>query len=186
MALLNEDCFLQLASWCESIPDVVHIWIGLCLAKRGMSADSGFWRLFLKEYYKRYGGGVDLAGSIIRAGLRLDEQDGLQLLKKLYMRRKCSRSGCMIIFREIENFWGQCHFHPGGLRNGWSLTCCRGLSFQSALGCKVGFHDGSLHESIYSIRCERQILPPISKGGPPPNVTRTELSDQLMIKLPKI
>lgn len=194
--MLSDDCFLQLASWCETARDVVHVWIALCLSKRGMGVTSHVWQLYLKGHYERLQGD-DLEGAMMRAGMRLDEQEdpagGLRLVERLYSVRKCGRSGCLERYREINNVSGCCQFHPGRLRNG-ALTCCKAKF--SSTGCKRGWHDGSLYESIYSARSSADAPAPASLLPPAAGATpmlaslsasaQPSKSSSVTLKLPKI
>jgi hypothetical protein len=152
--LISEDCFFELSLWCSSPRDVVALWIALCFSRHGIKEDSRFWIRFMRSYWTLRDRNKDeeaLDAALFRSGLRLDSLSGLKLLGRLCIERKCSRSGCLVKFREVENLADSCWYHHGKLRKG-VLTCCKASSFRSKRGCKSGFHMGSLFEEIFRNR----------------------------------
>ena len=77
----------------------------------------------------------------------------LELMKELFKDRKCGRSGCCSVYREINNNKEACTYHSGTLRAGIKLSCCRAKNFR-APGCKHGFHNGTFFNVLYSARPE--------------------------------
>ena len=55
-----------------------------------------------------------------------------------------------MIYKETDNGPAACSWHNGKMIRG-TLTCCKETSFKKE-GCKRGWHDGALYESIYSRR----------------------------------
>ena len=187
---LSEDSLLELSLWCATPRDVARLWEALCMWKRGVKADSPFWLRYLRCYFDlRSGCEGALDSALQRAGLRLDvaaHKPGLWLLQRLFVLRKCSRSGCLQRFRETENDSGACLHHSGKMRNG-ALTCCKSCSFRSP-GCKVSFHDGSLYEQIFQPREKDQgtsCLPAITTS-PPSAATPRSLPSVGSVSLPHL
>lgn len=85
------------------------------------------------------------------ARLCLNESMGMGLLKALFSTKKCSRSGCMKFYHEFNNDNSQCMYHPGKLKSGGYLSCCRNKGFKS-IGCKKAYHDGMFYSMVYSRR----------------------------------
>lgn len=85
------------------------------------------------------------------ARLCLNESMGMGLLKALFSSKKCSRSGCMKFYHEFNNDNSQCMYHPGKLKSGGYLSCCRNKGFKS-VGCKKAYHDGMFYSMVYSRR----------------------------------
>ena len=85
------------------------------------------------------------------ARLCLNESMGVGLLKALFSSKKCSRSGCMKFYHEFNNGNSQCMYHPGKLKSGGYLSCCRSKGFKS-VGCKKAYHDGMFYSMVYSRR----------------------------------
>lgn len=181
--IISDDCFLELCSWLYSIPDVVNLWIALCMQKWGVCHDSQIWISYLKMHYATKG--TDIESAILRAGMRFDDamSMGLQLLKKLYVLRKCGRSGCLKLYREIYNGATECICHPGYLKNN-RLTCCK-ETFKF-IGCKSSCHDGSLSESIFAPRESTSLLPPISYPNKSSSVPITHTNLRETLALPQI
>lgn len=119
--------------------------------------------------------------------LSADKVDCIELLAKLHLPRKCSRSGCFQIFKEIDNSSSSCRFHSGRMKGLSGLSCCRSKSFTSALGCKISHHDGSFFDTVYSVREE---LPIVNKNQSEVNKTKNKVLINTKIggeiKLPKI
>jgi hypothetical protein len=165
---LPEDVFIYLSSWLPSLAEVGRLWEALCLSKRGIGAASGVWNLIARQRYALCDPSpTAFEDSVLRAGIRGDEAHGLTLIKALWVMRKCSRSGCLLKYRELENSEKACFYHPGKLRNS-SLTCCRAQGFRF-LGCRRGFHDGHLFSNVWAARPEREkeatTFPPITNSS---------------------
>ena len=150
MPSLNEDCFIVMSGFVDTLADLVRLWIALgCV----LPAHHVMWKEMLREHCIQKLGGQDLEEIILRLGCRQDST-GLLLIERMYVRRKCSRSGCFRIFREIDNHRTACSHHSGILRKG-RLSCCHETSFRGP-GCKDGYHDGALHESLFLRRVQEQ------------------------------
>jgi hypothetical protein len=152
---LPDDLFVELCTWLGSLSEAARLWESLCLLRQGIKADSNVWALVVRNYYSlRDPNPAALENSLLRGGIRGNEAHGLMLLRQLSSFRKCSRSGCLLKYRETENSSSSCYYHPGKLRNNL-LSCCKSAGFRS-LGCKKGYHDGELHANIWVVRAEQQ------------------------------
>ena len=180
---LNEDCFFELAAFLDDdLKQIVRFWVALCL-RNDVTKNSVVWREILKRYlasslsacnnnYNTLINNETIASLRFRAGVRADIPY-LNLIGRLYCKRKCSRSGCFEMYQEISNHATACRHHSGKMRNRF-LSCCRERSFR-ALGCKQNFHDGVLFEFIHYKREKIEeedtlSLPKISL--PPPTCTK--------------
>ncbi len=76
--------------------------------------------------------------------------DNIVFMKELYRERKCGRSGCYKIYRELDNYKESCCYHPGTKRS-TKLSCCKAKNF-SFPGCKYGYHNGHFFNVLYSER----------------------------------
>jgi hypothetical protein len=168
---LNADCFFVVASYIDSLKDIVRLWISIGCA---MPAAHHVWRTILKRHLWVHRC-MEIEDVIERLGCRQDS-GGLLLIERMYTLRKCSRSGCLRDFREINNTHifsaiataratasaeahvgitiessnTACMYHPGRLQFK-KLSCCGAASFR-VQGCKHAYHDGSLYESIFLAR----------------------------------
>ena len=148
---LNVDCFITLAGWVLSLKDLVRLWIALGCR---LPAKGRLWTYALREHLnpgeRSFENDVEnLEDIILRLGCRLDS-GGLLLIERMFINRKCSKSGCFQHFQEINNHNKACCYNSGSLRRG-KLTCCRADNFRDK-GCKSGFHNGALHEALFSKR----------------------------------
>jgi hypothetical protein len=150
---LNADCFITLAGFCFSIKDLVRLWIatGCKLPSKGK-----LWTYALIEFLfandekaQKLENHQQLEDITIRLGCRLDS-NGLLLIERMFTTRKCSRSGCFKLFKEIDNHSNACYYHKGALKRG-KLTCCRQNNFKD-IGCSINYHNGSLHEAVFQAR----------------------------------
>jgi len=191
---LPEDVFIEICGWFGSLSEAARFWEALALSKQGIKAESGVWILVVRNYYAlRDPSPTALEDSILRAGIRRDEAHGLILLKQLSTFRKCSRSGCLLKYRETENSSSSCYYHPGKLRNGL-LSCCKAAGFRT-LGCKKGYHDGELHSNVWVARPEKQDsektgenkekLPPITSVTPNPK-SQPVMANTTTAKIPSV
>jgi hypothetical protein len=57
----------------------------------------------------------------------------------------------MKFYHEFNNDNSQCVYHPGKLKSGGYLSCCRNKGFKS-VGCKKAYHDGMFYSMVYSRR----------------------------------
>ena len=141
------DLLIYLSLFCTDLADICRFWEAMCLTKHIPEYDRA-WREILRFWaqLRRMG---DLDDVIIRLGCPLST-GGILLLERVCAERKCSRSGCLKKFREVQNRHDACLYHPGKMARG-SLTCCKKASFREK-GCRTAFHDGALYESIYARR----------------------------------
>ena len=150
-AALNGDCFISLAGWCHSLGDVVRLWVAL---GRIIPTRHVMWKRILRQHVLAIHN-EELENIIDRLGCRIDST-GLLLIERMFVKRKCSRSGCFVKYREIDNTRSSCSFHSGIIRKG-RLTCCGQNTFRDD-GCKSGYHDGALYESLFAKRDQQQAL----------------------------
>jgi hypothetical protein len=151
---LSPELLISVAVHLENLRDFIKLWIVLKLYRQELKNDhTSFWFNLLNEfltkrnlsieetdriryltsYYKRH----DVDG-------RNNPDDYFLLIRILFQKSKCSRSGCFRGFYEWQNNSTACLYHPGKLKNGRYMTCCRAKSFQS-MGCKAALHDGKFH-----------------------------------------
>ncbi len=142
------DLLIYMSVYCENLEDVVKLWIAFGLHKHIPSYDRA-WREVLRFWLLINEKGDSVEDACLRMGCRLDS-GGLLLIERACVPRKCSRSGCFVLYKEIENGPAACSWHNGKMVRG-SLTCCKQTSFKDE-GCKRGWHDGALFESIYTRR----------------------------------
>ena len=81
--------------------------------------------------------------------------DNISFMKELYRHRKCGRSGCYKIYREVDNYKDSCCYHPGTKRS-TKLSCCKAKSFKD-VGCKYSYHNGHFFNVLYSARPKDEI-----------------------------
>ena len=142
------DLLIYLSVYCSNLEDIVRFWVALGLHKHIPSYDRA-WREVLRFWQIVQNKGDSVEDTCLRMGCRLDS-GGLLLIERACVPRKCCRSGCFTMYKEIDNSPLSCSFHNGKLTRG-SLSCCKQTSFKEE-GCKTGWHDGALYESIYSRR----------------------------------
>lgn len=143
----EEDVWFQIFSWLGDLRESVRAWIAFGL-RHNVSRSSVLWDRLLEEHCQSHG--QNLSWLMGRLASPIAPQHGLQAVARLYVWKKCSRSGCLQRFRELDNRAGVCSFHPGRLK-GSKLTCCRASSFRAA-GCKTTWHDGDVYEMVYRRR----------------------------------
>ena len=139
---------------CSELKDVVRLWIAFGLRK-SITKKSKIWTHVLEHFLVRNGwrgGGYGIfeATERMRRPCLNVKLIGLDLLAQLHKLRKCSRSGCLRNFIELENHKSACKYHTGKIRAGY-LSCCRAKSFR-APGCKEGYHDGDFFDYTFSKR----------------------------------
>ncbi len=133
----------------------MRFWIALG-ASRILSTNHHMWRVLLSRYLRRRRQ-QSLDDVIDRLGCRHDA-GGLLLIERMFVLRKCSRSGCFKEFQEIENIESvyyctvqnieskgkgitgvpeesPCRYHPGALRRN-KLSCCGASTFR-VMGCRT-------------------------------------------------
>lgn len=118
-------------------------------------------------------------------------------IRAMLERRRCSNSGCLQYFCELDNRPNSCRHHPGRLLPTKTLSCCRARSFKSP-GCKQGYHDGSFALFLSQPRpssptSRRDIVPVVglpavvsSAGHQHHNVTADVTAELERIRLPAI
>ena len=142
------DILIYLSLFCDDLADIVRFWIAFSSLNKHIPEYDRAWREIIRFWAKLRDLG-DLDDIIMRLGCRLST-GGVLLLERVCTERKCSRSGCLMKYRECNNHSGACLYHPGKISRG-SLTCCKKASFKEP-GCRTAFHDGALYESIYARR----------------------------------
>lgn len=126
---------------------IMRYWLADKEFRQNYPAHCNFWSAMIKSYCMTHGYNY----TDIMARLCLNESMGVGLVKALFSSRKCSRSGCMKFYHEFNNDNSQCLYHPGKLKSGGYLSCCRNKGFKS-VGCKKAFHDGMFYSMVYSRR----------------------------------
>ena len=147
--VINEDVLCEISSWCQSFREAVRLWLALCLRKRGIGVTCAFWRRFLTPFF-----GPGERDSFLRVcGIDESQAVTVGVLERLYKSRKCTRSGCLKLYRELENSSSSCSHHHGRMRSsgGGSLSCCKARDFR-APGCTRGYHNGATFELIWAPR----------------------------------
>jgi len=146
---VNEDVLCEISSWCHSFGDAVALWSALCLRKRRIGITGAFWRRFLSPFF-----GAGEKDSFLRVcGIDESQAVTVGVLERLYKTRKCTRSGCFKLYRELDNSSSSCAHHHGRMRSsgGGSLSCCKSRDFK-APGCTRGYHNGATFEFIWAPR----------------------------------
>lgn len=187
--LNDEDLLIEIWSFC-SPTEAVRLWIGTNFFNRSVDQNHMAWECLLNQTKL-----VDLEGALLRLNLRTfhDETQlpAFNLLRELHSVRRCSRSGCYQLFREIENLQlssqeqppNPCSYHPGILRRTTRrLSCCRQKGFDSR-PCKQGVHDGGFFSAVFTARPDPQV-----KSRPPPtDITSVEPAfASLCVQLPSL
>jgi hypothetical protein len=150
----SPDLWCEIFYRCSDLKDVVRLWIAFGL-RRTITKTSKIWTYVLEHFLTRIGrrgggcGIFEAAERMQRPCLTIN-LTGLDLLAQLHKLRKCSRSGCLRNFIELENHKSACTYHTGKIRAGY-LSCCRAKSFR-APGCKEGYHDGDFFDYAFSKR----------------------------------
>ena len=108
-----EDIWLHVFSYTSETVECIRLYIGLRLW-RYVSEDSLIWIKHLQRHFLRKN--KDLEDTMFRFRSTMSLFTGLNLYKKLNERRKCSRSGCFAVYREIDNDNSACCYHPGRMK----------------------------------------------------------------------
>lgn len=145
---LSEDVWLLIFSFCPDLRDCVRAWIGFGL-RQNIDTKNSLWLKNLQLYYRDREN--DFESTMLRIMSPLSTYVGLDLYKQLHLTKKCTRSGCLKHFREINNHGYACQYHSGHMKPSRTLSCCRASSFKSP-GCKSTWHDGFFFEMVYSKR----------------------------------
>ena len=140
---LNAECLYHIATYFDGLAYLVRLFV----ACRGFSlfpkSDDEFWGNLLTYYLLEQ----DNLDSYQRIEKRMrTRKKNFQLIYELFSTRKCTRSGCFKLYKEVGNDCMSCYYHPGRKTAG-RLTCCREKSFQTP-GCKTGHHDGMFFQMV--------------------------------------
>lgn len=151
---LPPESWIQIASFLPTLREFVRLWVtSQQIQKQLPKADATFWKALLEFFLAgRQLTLESISVSIIGPSKFLSSSrkvqkgcyDDFRLMESLFTKRKCSRSGCFRFYEEWANFNQACCYHPGQLKSGMFLSCCRAASFQES-GCKYTFHSGMFH-----------------------------------------
>lgn len=142
-----DDIWFIIGTYMSNLRFIMRYWLADKEFRQNYPAHCNFWSAIIKSYCMTHGYNY----TDIMARLCLNESMGVGLVKALFSSRKCSRSGCMKFYHEFNNDNSQCLYHPGKLKSGGYLSCCRNKGFKS-VGCKKAFHDGMFYSMVYSRR----------------------------------
>ena len=121
------DVLIYLSTFCDELGDIVRFWIAFSQLNKHIPEYARAWRELLRFWAKLRNLG-ELDDIIMRLGCRLST-GGVLLLERVCAERKCSRSGCLKMYRECHNRNDAGLYHPGKMSRG-SLTCCKKKSFR--------------------------------------------------------
>ena len=146
----GSDLLIYLSVYCENLEDIVKLWIAFGLHKHIPPYDR-VWREVLRFWLLVNGKDDSVEDMCLRMGCRLDS-GGLLLLERACVPRKCSRSGCFMIYKETDNGPTACSWHNGKMIRG-TLTCCKETSFKKRV---VNVDGTTVHYTRVSIAEERE------------------------------
>lgn len=142
-----DDIWFIIGTYLSNLRFILRYWLADREFRQNYPTNCSFWSAMIKSYCMTHG--YNYTDTMAR--LCLNESMGVGLLKALFSSRKCSRSGCMKFYHEFNNDNSQCVYHPGKLKSGGYLSCCRNKGFKS-VGCKKAYHDGMFYSMVYSRR----------------------------------
>lgn len=162
-ALLSSDILILIGSFCHDLRALIRFL--LCTRQLWTLSNNGgnILSRLLKIIYRPNDDALHkMDDLLLRLGYGVTQKicdiDELDLLRRYYSKKKCSRSGCQVTFKEADWAVSTCQYHSGRLIHGGVLSCCR-KKFKD-LGCKVStFHDGSFFDAAYSKREDDEIIP---------------------------
>ena len=147
-----DEVWIIVASYMDSIVYLLRWKIALSKKSTQFSFERKlFWLTLIEQFFNSQALDINSCLTKIRLSNISDSADTVCLLKELFSKKKCSRSGCLRYYREYTNNNGVCSYHPGKKNSSGYLTCCREKSFQTP-GCKRGYHDGLFYNMVY---CQR-------------------------------
>ena len=147
-----DEVWIIVASYLDNIAYLIRWKIALSKKSSQFSYErKSFWLTLIEQFFHSQLLDTSTCLSKIRLSTISDSTDTAYLLKELFSKKKCSRSGCLRFYREYKNNHGSCKYHPGKKSSSGYLSCCREKSFQ-APGCKSGYHDGLFFNMVY---CQR-------------------------------
>ena len=142
-----DDIWFIIGNYLSNLRFILRYWLADREFRQNYPTHCSFWSAMIKSYCVTHG--YNYTDTMAR--LCLNESMGVGLLKALFSSKKCSRSGCMKFYHEFNNDNSQCVYHPGKLKSGGYLSCCRNKGFKS-VGCKKAYHDGMFYSMVYSRR----------------------------------
>lgn len=158
---LTPDLWILLGTYLPTLADFIRVWIVLRLYRDDLpKSHPSFWSNLIQQfllvrgrtledvshvahltaYYKNAGGTTNKR----EPDPQLDPHDSFFLVRILFQKSKCNRSGCYEFYREIDNTMTSCSYHPGKYIHRRYMSCCRVTSFKFK-GCKTGYHDGTFY-----------------------------------------
>lgn len=147
MKRFYDEIWFHVAGYFISLKSFARFWWSTPhLVRSTLTHNSRFWMGIIRHFCEiQYLDFSQITG-------RIDIRDrGIYILRSLHNSKRCSRSGCYQMYTEWDNNSTQCMYHPGRLRAGGHLSCCRGKGF-TAPGCKAAFHDGAVYTFIHMRR----------------------------------
>lgn len=142
-----DDIWFIIGTYLSNLRFILRYWLADREFRQNYPTHCSFWSAMIKSYCMTHG--YNYTDTMAR--LCLNESMGVGLLKALFSSKKCSRTGCMKFYQEFNNDNSQCVYHPGKLKSGGYLSCCRNKGFKS-VGCKKAYHDGMFYSMVYSRR----------------------------------
>jgi hypothetical protein len=137
----------------------IYTWIGFGLRKVIPNNHPTIWRTVFNNLIKRdhpYKHHNTATSILLRLNYKISEiknskhSIGMNVFGKLYKKRKCTNSGCLKYFMEINNYSNVCLYHNGRMKTA-GLSCCKAKSFKS-IGCKSTYHNGTFFDMVNSTR----------------------------------
>lgn len=161
MYRLPAEVWILIAAYFPSLREFMRLWVSCQRLQQQLNKhDSIFWKSLLTTFIQERNIAMDsisvsiTGSSKFLSKSRIVERNTLEdfkVIENLFTRRKCSRSGCFQYYEEWMNHASACWHHPGQMKSGMFLSCCRANSFQ-APGCKSTFHSGMFHYMLNSFR----------------------------------
>lgn len=145
---LFDEFWYLLVCYLDDLKQFLKIWIGFGLHKRFKSTDKEFWVILIRHYCASRNFDYE---QFLKKNFKFAVEEGFPLVRHLFARKKCSRSGCYKFFTEFENTSSSCSYHSGKLKSNGCVSCCNGKGFQSP-GCKLALHDGRFFVMLYMKR----------------------------------
>jgi hypothetical protein len=149
--LFHRDIWYHIATYFKTLKSFVRLWASYpALFRRILWSDAEFWGGLVQYFLFSRQESIQLV-DVPKLHFGNQMTDGLNLVKRLFYNKKCSRSGCNNHFMEWENSKSACRFHPGKLGPTGKLSCCGGKGFRSP-GCTTTNHDGTFYSMVHMVR----------------------------------
>lgn len=155
---LSPDIWINISCYFETLKDFIRVWIAGNFTKLIPKSHPTFWKVLLKHFLASQSIPFDQA---MRSSYMLPTQSEIYdflAIQSLFTARTCTRSGCFQPYLEWSNHSRSCSYHPGNLKPGQYLSCCRAKTFRDP-GCKLAYHSGMFHFMVNTKREEADQAP---------------------------